>query len=191
MRLWDPAFLAAKVTAVAVFALGLRFVPTTVRLLFYGRRFEADQVAGVVQVALMLGFAVLLWRGADSFAGRISREADAAIPGEAEQPLRSWARADILTVALAVIGVYLVVTGVPELVGNILRAISPRSSAGFPYPIGQGAFGMDLRKDSLIGASTDLVQITIGLWLMFDNGPLTRIMGRARTSPADTPDLDG
>ncbi|MHC4563021.1 MAG: hypothetical protein ACYS8X_09645 [Planctomycetota bacterium] len=178
----ELAALACKILALWVVYRGILWLSVSVLSVFYwivemcssgfhyvpmsewsGRYGVFSVLPGIVAI----GFALLLWKKANSLAARMVAD-ESAPPNLASADANS-----LLTVAIVVLGVVLIVLSLPVIVTTLIWPFFVREvpDAGS-------------RWDSVYWHQSfwaPIVRITLGLWLVCGTRGIVRILARART----------
>lgn len=107
------ATLAMKIFGLFVTFVGVQHLVTTVQIFMPPGRFDSFIVSAIVAALFYIGLGALIWVKAEPFARRTLPDGDRAVGQDAGQRLRTDT---ILSVAVAVLGIYFLVTGVAHAI---------------------------------------------------------------------------
>lgn len=129
-------------------------------------------VYGIVPPLVLLAIGTFLWKKADAIALHIYPHND----DPATCDINAAATTDLLAVAFASIGMYILVSAIPELVNQIAR------------PMAMGVSMQQAWENAgwQVEFWTSLLQVGLGLWLMLGMRGIARIVKRfQRDDPPD------
>jgi len=177
----ELASLACKVLAIWILAKGVAHLGNIVAILVgmiegtigYGAWGSAGYIAGftLTMVTMLLPglvtvvFALIVWKKADSLAGRMVG------PDDGQPVSYDVSGEGLLTIAIVAIGVALVVFAIPDIVGAAWAWFAWSDAS--PWPRNPGP---------LFRASAKLI---MGLWLIVGTRRIVRVLAKVRTIGLD------